>query len=91
MRNKPFDYFAKVERAPPLAEDVTKMSTTSHKSNTRIQSEAAMKNRVHTSRQKRDLSADGLDKHHHEAKTLKVLAKVTSTKNASMAKRAKLA
>jgi len=50
-----------------------------------------MKNRVHTLRQKRDLTADGLDKHHHEAKTLKVLAKVTSTKNASMAKRAKLA
>jgi hypothetical protein len=75
MRNKPFDYFAKVERAPPLAEDVTKMSTTSHKSNTRIQSEAAMKNRVHTSRQKRDLTADGLDKHHHEATALKVRAK----------------
>jgi hypothetical protein len=39
-----------------------------------------MKNRVHTSRQKRNLSADGLDKHHHEAKTLKVLAKVAKAK-----------
>lgn len=80
MRNKPFDYFTKVERASPLAEDVTKMSTTSHKSNTRIQSEAAMKNRVHTSRKDRDLTADGLDKHHHEANTLKVLAKVAKVK-----------
>jgi hypothetical protein len=80
MRNKPFDYFAKVERSPPLVEDVTKMSTTSHKSNTRIQSEAAMKNRVHTSRQNRDLTADGLDKYHHEAKTLKVLAKAAKVK-----------
>ncbi len=80
MRNKPFDYAAKVERAPPPAEDVTKMSTTSHKSNTRIQSEAAMKNRVHTSRLNRDLTADGLDKHHHEAKTLKVLAKAAKVK-----------
>ncbi len=50
-----------------------------------------MKNRVHASRLNRDLTADGLDKHHHEAKTLKVLAKVTSTKTASGARRAKLA
>jgi hypothetical protein len=66
------------------------MSTTSHKSNTRIKSEAAMENRVHTSRQDRDLTADGLDKHHHEAAALKVKAKVQKTKtvvNAAIAKR----
>ncbi len=39
-----------------------------------------MKNRVHTSRLNRDLTADGLDKHHHETKTLKVLAKVAKVK-----------
>ena len=39
-----------------------------------------MKNRVHTSRLNRDLTADGLDKHHHEAKTLKVLAKAAKVK-----------
>ena len=43
------------------------MSTTSHKSNTRIKSEAAMKNRVHTSREDRDLTGDGISKHHNEA------------------------
>jgi hypothetical protein len=90
MRNKPFDYAAKVERSPPLADIGSKMSTTSHKSNTRIQSEAAMKGRVHTSRKDRDLTTDGLDKHHHEAKVLKVLTKVATTKTAQSAHQAKL-
>jgi hypothetical protein len=89
MRNKPFDYAAEVERAPLMTDAESKMSTTSHKSNTRIQSEAAMKNRVHTSRQNRDLTADGLDKHHHEAVTLKVLAKASKAKAAVFAKSAK--
>lgn len=47
------------------------MSTTSHKSNTRIKSEAAMKNRVHTSREDRDLTGDGLGKHHNEATAMR--------------------
>ena len=66
------------------------MSTTSHKSNTCIKSEAAMKTRVHTSRQDRDLTVDGLDKHHHEAVVLKVKARVDKAKvvaNAAIAKR----
>ena len=65
------------------------MSTTSHKSPTRIKSEAAMKSRVHTSRKDRDLTGDGLDKHHHEATTLKVRARVAATKTASAAKSVK--
>jgi len=49
-----------------------------------------MKNRVHTSRQDRELTVDGLDKHHHEAAALKVKAKVQKTKTvvtAAIAKR----
>ena len=65
------------------------MSTTSHKSPTRIKSEAAMKGRVHTSRKDRDLTVDGLDKHHHEATTLKVRTRIATTKTASAAKSAK--
>ena len=65
------------------------MSTTAHKSPTRIKSEAAMKGRVHTSRKDRDLTVDGLDKHHHEATTLKVRARVAATKTASAAKSVK--
>ena len=91
MRNKPFDYASKVERAPPKADIESKMSTTSHKSNTRIQSEAAMKTRVHTSRKARDLTTDGLDQHHHEAKALKAVAKSAKTKTVSSARRAKAA
>jgi len=65
------------------------MSTTSHKSNTRIKSEAAMKSRVHTSRQDRDLTVDGLDKHHHEALTLKVKSYAATVKTAANALTAK--
>jgi hypothetical protein len=61
------------------------MSTTSHKSHTRILSEAAMKERVHTSREDRDLTGDGLDKHHHEANTLKALEKAAAVKRKSVA------
>jgi hypothetical protein len=61
------------------------MSTTSHKSPARILSEKAMKARVHTARKDRDLTADGLDKHHHEAKTLKVLAKTATVKTVAKA------
>ena len=50
------------------------MSTTSHKSNTRILSEKAMQSRVHASRKERDLTVDGLDKHHHEGTVLKFAA-----------------
>ena len=48
-----------------------------------------MKTRVHTARKDRDLTADGLDKHHHEAKTLKVLAKTTKVKTVAKAAVAK--
>jgi hypothetical protein len=65
------------------------MSTTSHKSRTRILSESAMKSRVHTSRKDRDLTVDGLDKHHHEAVNLKVLAKTAKIKAATSARMAK--
>jgi len=90
-RNKPFDYASNIERTPRVTDAESKMSTTSHKSNTRIQSEVAMKSRVHTSRKDRDLTLDGLDKHHHEATTLKVLAKTAKTKTASKARQAKRA
>jgi len=89
MRDKPFDYVAKVERAPPRADAESKMRTTFHKSHTRIQSEAAMKSRVHSSRKDRDLTLDGLDKHHHEGTTLKVMAKTARIKTAAAAKSAK--
>ena len=65
------------------------MSTTSHKSNTRILSEKAMQTRVHTSRKDRDLTVDGLDKHHHEGTTLRVLAEGATVKAAAPATRAK--
>lgn len=62
------------------------MSTTSHKSNTRILSEKAMQGRVHTSRKDRDLTVDGLDKHHHEGTALKFVAKSTTVKTMAGAK-----
>jgi hypothetical protein len=64
------------------------MSTTSHKSRTRKLSEVAMKSRVHSPRKERDLTADGLDKHHHEATSLKARAKSTKVKTAASAKTA---
>jgi hypothetical protein len=64
------------------------MSTTSHKSRTRKLSEAAAKARVHSSRKERDLTADGLDKHHHEATSLRARAKSTKVKTAAAAKTA---
>ena len=48
-----------------------------------------MKGRVHTSRKDRDLTVDGLDKHLHEAVSLKVRAKIASVKTATSAKAAK--
>ena len=65
------------------------MSTTSHKSPTRIKSEAAMKSRVHTSRKDRELTGDGLDKHHHEATTLKVRSKTIAIRTSAKAKEVK--
>jgi hypothetical protein len=65
------------------------MSTTSHKSRTRILSEAAMKHRVHTSRSERDLTVDGLDKHHHEAAAIKAREKSSRSKTAAGARTAK--
>jgi len=62
------------------------MSTTSHKSRTRLLSEKAMTSRVHTSRAERDLTVDGLDKHHHEARTIK--ARVRSGKAKTVARAA---
>ena len=63
--------------------DTEPMSTTSHKSNTRIQSEAAMKNRIHTSRNDRDLTGDGLSTHHNEPAAMK--AKATADKARTIA------
>jgi len=65
------------------------MSTTSHKSNTRIKSESAMKSRVHTSRKERDLTVDGLDKHHHESTAIKAREKSSRVKIAAGARAAK--
>jgi len=65
------------------------MSTTSHKSPARILSEKAMKSRVHTSRKERDLTVDGLDKHHHEGNTLKALAKSSKVKVVTAARSAR--
>lgn len=48
-----------------------------------------MKSRVHTTRRERSLTGDGLDKHHHEATSLKVMARTAKTKTASAAKSAK--
>ena len=61
--------------------DATPMSTTSHKSRTRILSEVAMKQRIHTSRADRDLTVDGLSKLHNEGVTLKVEAKTAKVKH----------
>lgn len=65
------------------------MSTTSHKSRTRILSEEAMKSRVHTSRKERDLTVDGLDKHHHEGTALKVTEQTARARRSHLAKAAK--
>lgn len=65
------------------------MSTTSHKSNTRIKSESAMKTRVHTSRKERDLTVDGLDKHHHEPVAIKAREKSSRAQIAAGARAAK--
>ncbi len=65
------------------------MSTTSHKSRTRILSEEAMKSRVHTSRKERDLTVDGLDKHHHEGTALKVAGQTARARRSHLAKAAK--
>ena len=48
-----------------------------------------MKTRIHTSRKERNLTLDGLDKHHHEARVLKALAKAAKTKTAIVAGQAK--
>ena len=61
------------------------MSTTSHKSNTRIQSEAAMKNRVHTSRKNRDQTSDGISKHHNEATAMKARTVAKTAKVSAVA------
>lgn len=65
------------------------MSTTSHKSNTRIKSESAMKSRIHTSRKERNLTVDGLDKHHHESTAMKARAKSSRSQIAAEARAAK--
>jgi hypothetical protein len=65
------------------------MSTTSHKSKTRILSEKAMRSRVHTSRKDRDLTVDGINKHHHEGAVLKFVAKSAKVKTMAAAKMAK--
>ncbi|MFZ0615139.1 MAG: hypothetical protein WAN16_01635 [Chthoniobacterales bacterium] len=65
------------------------MSTTSHKSNTRIKSESAMKSRLHTSRKERGLTADGLDKHHHESTAIKAREKSSRVQIAAGARAAK--
>jgi len=48
-----------------------------------------MKSRVHTSRQDRELTVDGLDKHHHEGITLKLRAYASTVKTAAKALTAK--
>jgi hypothetical protein len=65
------------------------MSTASHKSRTRILSEEAMKRRVHTSRQERDLTGDGVSKHHNEATALKAKSTAARTKITKAASTAK--
>jgi hypothetical protein len=52
-------------------------------------SEQAMKERVHSSREDRDLTVDGLSKHHNEPMEMKAKADaktVKITENASVAK-----
>ena len=63
----------------------TPMNTTSHKSRTRILSEVAMKQRVHTSRADRDLTTDGLSKLHNEGVSLKVEATTAKVKRSAAA------
>lgn len=63
------------------------MSNTSHKSRTRILSEEAMSRRVHTSRAERDLTADGLDKHHHEDRAMNARSKSERTRIIESARR----
>ena len=68
------------------------MSTTSHKSRTRLLSESAMKGRVHTSRAARTLTKAGktkVKKVHSEAQTLKARAKARKTKFSAAAKSAR--
>lgn len=65
------------------------MSTTSHKSRTRILSEAAMKTRVHLSRADRDMTTDGLRTHHNEGAILKVAASSAKVKRTATAVAAK--
>jgi hypothetical protein len=69
--------------------DSEPMSTTSHKSNTRIKSEAAMKNRVHTSRQDRDLTGDGLSKNHNEATAMRARTAAETVRVSALASDAK--
>ena len=66
------------------------MSTASHKSRTRILSEKAMKERIHTSRKDRDLTVDGLSKHHNEPMAMKVRAAAETVKITEGAAIAKL-
>jgi hypothetical protein len=63
-----------------IVEGKNTMSTTSHKSRTRLLSEAAMQGRKHTSREERDLTGDGLDTHHNESRLHKVRDKVQRIK-----------
>lgn len=48
-----------------------------------------MKSRVHTSRRDRDLTIDGLDKHHHESTSLKARERSARAKRARAAASAK--
>jgi hypothetical protein len=48
-----------------------------------------MKSRVQTSRRERDLTVDGLDKHHHESVAIKAREKSSRSKIATGAKTAK--
>jgi len=70
------------------------MSTTSHKSRTRTLSEAAMKKRVHTSKEDRSRTLAGKDlvkKVHDEGQTLKVLEREAEVKRGFEAKTTKSA
>ncbi len=50
-----------------------------------------MKSRIHTSRKDRDLTVDGLDKHHHEGTALKVTEQTARARHSHLAKAAKAA
>lgn len=83
IADKSFDYAARVARDTPRTEGVGGdiiMSTTSHKSPTRLLSEKAMVRRIHTTRAERDMTRDGLDKHHHEDRAIKARKKAFKTK-----------